>query len=254
MAHSSLLGIDEVPGTPPGHDTEALGPSDTSDSGSDVAGLADLDDGDPGLPVDFAIDVDNAHPATSFEAIGGGSDSDSAGTGERRSAGGDAGLREGADISPDRVVFDPNTGEPADGVLDDVFDDSPRPEGGVDAPLYASAFEASSVDAHLDELAQEVDEDDEDDADGLRRRAAAIPAGGGDDENEEVEPPLPGGTHPKAQGPAKPHGHHPSRRERDHGLGGPEPDVPEPTPPPVNDPSDEGVNDEGDDVVVVPNR
>ena len=70
----------------------------------------------------------------------------------------------------------------------------------------------------------------------------------------EVEPPLPGGTHPKAQGPAKPHGHHPSRRERDHGLGGPEPDVPEPTPPPVNDPSDEGVNDEGDDVVVVPNR
>ena len=64
MAHSSLLGIDEVPGTPPGHDTEALGPSDTSDSGSDVAGLADLDDGDPGLPVDYAIDVDSAHPAT----------------------------------------------------------------------------------------------------------------------------------------------------------------------------------------------
>ena len=219
MAHSSLLGIDDVPGSPPGHDTEALGPSDTSDSGSDVAGLADLDDGDPGLPVDIATDVDSEHPDTSFEALADGSDTDSAGTGERRSAGGDAGLREGADIAPDRVVFDPNTGAPADSALDDVLDDSPRPEGGVDALLYADAD--------------------------------------GDEENEEVEPPPPGGTHPRAQGghaPAKPHGHHPSRRERDHGLTGPDPDVPAQTPPPVNDPSDEGVNDEGDDVVVVPKK
>jgi hypothetical protein len=223
MAHSSLLGIDEVPETPPGRDTEALGPSDTSDSGSDVAGLADLDDGDPGLPVDVATDVDSERPDTSFETIGDGSDTDSAGTGERRSAGGDGGLREGADIAPDRVVFDPNTGAPADGALDDVFDDSPRPAGGVDAPLYASDAEASN---------------------------------GGDDENEEVEPPAPGGAHPKAQGhaPAKPHGHHPSRREKDHGLTGPDPDVPAQTPPPVDDPSDEGVNDEGDDVVVVPKK
>lgn len=231
MAHSSLLGIDEVPGSPPGHDTEALGPSDTSDSGSDVAGLAGLDDGDPGLPVDIATDVDSEHPDTSFEAIADGSDTDSAGTGERRSAGGDSGLREGADIAPDRIVFDPNTGAPADGALDDVFDDSPHAEGGVDALLYASASEASSVEDDLDALADERD-----------------------DENEEVEPRAPGGAHPKAHSPAKPHGHHPSRRERDHGLTGPDPDVPAQTPPPLDDPSDEGVNDEGDDVVVVPKK
>ena len=220
MAHSSLLGIDEVPRSPPGHDTEALGPSDTSDSGSDIAGLADVDEGDPGLPVDIATDVDSERPDTSFEAIADGSDTDSAGTGERRSAGGDAGLREAADIAPDRIVFDPDTGAPGDGVLDDVLDDSPRPEGGVDALLYASASEASE----------------------------------GDDENDEVEPPLRGGAQPKAQGPAKPHGHHPSRREKDHGLSGPEPDVPAQTPPPLDDPSDEGVNDEGDDVVLGPKK
>jgi hypothetical protein len=56
MAHSSLLGIDEVPESPPGHDTEALGPRDTSDSGSDVDGLADREDGDPGMTVDNASD------------------------------------------------------------------------------------------------------------------------------------------------------------------------------------------------------
>ena len=246
MAHSSLLGIDPVPTTPAGRDSEALGPSDSSDSGSDVAGLADRDEGDPGLPVDVATGEDSAHPETSFEALAEGSDTDATGTGERRSAGGDAGLREGADISPDRVVFDPNTGAPADGVLDDVLDDSPQPEGGVDAPLYASDAEASTDAAHVEAEDEGEDEELGAAAEDTRRRAAA--AGGEHDENEEVEPPPPGGSHPRA------HSHHPARRERDHGLSGPEPDVPAQTPPPVNDPGDEGVNDEGDDTVVVPKK
>jgi hypothetical protein len=246
MAHSSLLGIDPVPTTPAGRDSEALGPSDSSDSGSDVAGLADRDEGDPGLPVDVATGEDSAHPETSFEALAEGSDTDATGTGERRSAGGDAGLREGADISPDRVVFDPNTGAPADGVLDDVLDGSPQPEGGVDAPLYASDAEASTDAAHVEAEDEGEDEELGAAAEDTRRRAAA--AGGEHDENEEVEPPPPGGSHPRA------HSHHPARRERDHGLSGPEPDAPAQTPPPVNDPGDEGVNDEGDDTVVVPKK
>jgi len=148
MAHSSLLGIDPVAKTPSGRDSEALGPSDTSDSGSDVAGLADENDGDPGLPSDVATGGDSEHPETSFEAIGEGSNTDSTGTGERRSAAGDAGSRDGADIAPDRVVFDPDTGAPADGVLD--------MQGGDEAPLYASASEAGAI-ADADD---EADDDD----------------------------------------------------------------------------------------------
>ena len=248
MAHSSLLGIDPVPTTPAGRDSEALGPSDSSDSGSDVAGLADRDEGDPGLPVDVATGEDSAHPETSFEALAEGSDTDATGTGERRSAGGAAGLREGADISPDRVVFDPNTGAPADGVLDDVLDGSPQPEGGVDAPLYASDAEASTDAAHVEAEDEGEDEELGAAAEDTPRRRRAVAAGGEHDENEEVEPPPPGGSHPRA------HSHHPARRERDHGLSGPEPDAPAQTPPPVNDPGDEGVNDEGDDTVVVPKK
>ena len=38
MAHSNLLGGDTLPGQPTGNDTESLGTSDNSDSGSDVVG------------------------------------------------------------------------------------------------------------------------------------------------------------------------------------------------------------------------
>ena len=38
MAHSNLLGGDMLPGQPSGNDTESLGTSDNSDSGSDVVG------------------------------------------------------------------------------------------------------------------------------------------------------------------------------------------------------------------------
>jgi len=65
-----------------GHGTEALGPSDSSDSGSDVhGGGADRQIGDAGLD----------------------SDSDRSGTGERLGATPDIEFEEGADIAPDRI-------------------------------------------------------------------------------------------------------------------------------------------------------
>jgi hypothetical protein len=63
-----------------GHGTGALGPSDSSDSGSDVQGAAEAL-GDAGLD----------------------SDTDRNGTGERSSAAPDSEMKEGADIAPDHI-------------------------------------------------------------------------------------------------------------------------------------------------------
>jgi hypothetical protein len=74
MAYSSIYGADVAPTQPSGRESELLGPSDNSDSGSDTIGTSE------------------AH-----------ADSDSRGTGERGAvAGSDA--REGGDILPDRIV------------------------------------------------------------------------------------------------------------------------------------------------------
>jgi hypothetical protein len=75
MAYSSILGADKAPAQPSGRDSDALGPSDNSDSGSDAVGP--------------------------FEAL---ADSDSAGTGERGAVTPGMEEREGADILPDHVV------------------------------------------------------------------------------------------------------------------------------------------------------
>lgn len=74
MAYSSILGADPAPAQPAGRGSDALGPSDNSDSGSDAIGTREVH-----------------------------ADSDGPGTGER---GGVAGIdaEEGADIAPDRVV------------------------------------------------------------------------------------------------------------------------------------------------------
>ena len=74
MAYSSILGAEVAPSQPSGRDAELLGPSDSSDSGSDALG------------------TDELH-----------ADSDSRGTGERGVVAGSDG-REGGDILPDRVV------------------------------------------------------------------------------------------------------------------------------------------------------
>ncbi|MET0918411.1 MAG: hypothetical protein ABWY07_08330 [Burkholderiales bacterium] len=125
MANSSILGGDHAPAYPRGTDTDALGPSDSSDSGSDVQ--VDLgrsampDEGSEGaLPI--------AHHGSS----------DAAGTGERGAADG-RDVDEGADILPDRI------GTVPDDALDAAIS--------IDDPGAAS----------VEELA--VSEDDENDGD-----------------------------------------------------------------------------------------
>jgi hypothetical protein len=89
MANSSILGGDHPPARPQGTDVDALGPSDTSDSGSDVQ----TDLGRLALP-----------DATSEGAlpISHDSTSDAAGTGERASADASAPHND-PDVLPDRV-------------------------------------------------------------------------------------------------------------------------------------------------------
>lgn len=90
MARSSLLGIEPSPAEPAGRDKASLGPSDSSDSGSDVMGLdGDDDDADPGLPVDVALRDDQAAPLPLGESLPAGE--------------GGTGVRDGADIGVDRV-------------------------------------------------------------------------------------------------------------------------------------------------------
>lgn len=87
MEHSPLLGLDDD-GLPvrPGHGTAALGPSDTSDSASDIAG----------------VDVDGSlHGMGSF-------DTDSTGTGELMGTADGQHVREAADILPDHVETAPD--------------------------------------------------------------------------------------------------------------------------------------------------
>ena len=114
MAHSSLIGIDRAALEPAGRDIATLGPSDSSDSGSDMSGIDEEGGNEPTEPVDVALRGD-AHRGS--VETGDGSASDSAGTGENRSAAGDAGGPDGADISVDRV-FDASD-ENADDVLSD---------------------------------------------------------------------------------------------------------------------------------------
>ena len=100
---SSTLDPDNVP-TPgntetSGSDTGALGPSDSSDSGSDIAGAKRHDfDRDTELD-EHALETGDAELA---------SDTDRAGTGERSAADGDSTLIDDADISPDRIIDTPD--------------------------------------------------------------------------------------------------------------------------------------------------
>lgn len=122
MAYSSILGAEQAPSQPSGRDTELLGPSDTSDTGSDVVGTQGLH-----------------------------ADSDSAGTGERGSVTpGDA--VEGADILPDRIVRPGADGEfeDAEGADDALASGEGFPAADIDAQ------ELTDLDADSD-----ADRDDE---------------------------------------------------------------------------------------------
>lgn len=109
MAGSSSLDPDNFPQTPDrtlgrGHGTRALGPSDSSDSGSDVqGGSAAADIGD--------ADLD--------------SDTDAGGTGERAAVGRDNGAPDGADIDVDHVETVPEAAIPRQRRGDDDSDDEP---------------------------------------------------------------------------------------------------------------------------------
>ncbi len=133
MGRSSLLGVERTRTEAPGHDTGTLGPSDSSDSGSDMVGVADVDTADPALPVDVALRDDVQRPSVSPDGLSG-SSSDAAGTGERRSAGADAGVREAADISVDCIVAPiggfsaPVEREASGELVDDDVDDDADPD------------------------------------------------------------------------------------------------------------------------------
>ena len=111
-----------------GHDNASLGPSDSSDSGSDVAGAKRH-------PFDVDSELDN-HALEAGEAELA-SDSDRAGTGERAAADGDSTLEENEDIDVDRI-------EGAAG-------DEP-----VDDDVTAELIEGSTEDELLDEDDEET--------------------------------------------------------------------------------------------------
>jgi hypothetical protein len=112
MARRSILGSDESPSLPPGHDIESLGPSDLSDTGSDVQGSLDLNETDQKLsdlhtrPKREDSLQQELHRA----------DSDTGGTGERASAVLSEDALDGGDIAPDQIVSSPDA--PLDEALD----------------------------------------------------------------------------------------------------------------------------------------
>lgn len=111
---SSTLDPENIPGPDrrlgKGHGTSALGPSDTSDSGSDVqSGLRWTQEADIGLDKGTYEDPDSGRrDATAGPDIGDAeldSDTDSAGTGERATAGRDLDIETGDDIDTDHIDY-----------------------------------------------------------------------------------------------------------------------------------------------------
>jgi hypothetical protein len=123
MTGSSTLDPDNFPEPPDrnvgrGKGVDALGPSDISDTGSDVvggSGFAENLDKDQLLDLDEGTtsDMEASHAGdTAGPDIGDAnfdSDSDVGGTGERASAGRDTIVKDGADISTDHVEVIPDT-------------------------------------------------------------------------------------------------------------------------------------------------
>ena len=156
MGHSSLLGTDLADAEPAGRDTAALGPGDNSDSGSDVAGLEQQDTEDTTLPVDVAMRDDAHHNLMPAEALHG-SASDASGTGERRSAGSDAGS-EAADIGIDRI-FTPGA-EEGDG---DGDEDEDADLEFIDRAEAGDPLE-DEEEAEIDRVAEDAEDDDSEQA------------------------------------------------------------------------------------------
>jgi len=133
MSGTSTLDPDNFPQAPDrvlgrGHGTGALGPSDTSDSGSDVQGGSGLAqqieetnlDGGTNEDVDQGTARGTAGPDVGDADLD--SDSDSGGTGERATVGRDTTSPDGADINVDHIETIPFAGENG---LDDEEDVAP---------------------------------------------------------------------------------------------------------------------------------
>ncbi|KRB06449.1 hypothetical protein [Rhizobacter sp. Root16D2] len=120
MSNSSILGGERAAPRAIGRDVDALGPSDSSDSGSDVQGERTM-----------PTDADNPGELGALP-VNRDSDSDASGTGERGSATGD-GRDDAADILPDHLVANPTwdtnaAGRPfasddVEGIADDAEED-----------------------------------------------------------------------------------------------------------------------------------
>lgn len=129
MADSTL---DVVPSTPPvtdkGHGTRALGPSDTSDSGSDLQGPGIYEIDADVLDLDSGTNEDVAQGTGAGRDIGDAdldSDSDAGGTGERASAGRDIDADAATDIAPDRLLGSkaPIPADALDSIASEAIDD-----------------------------------------------------------------------------------------------------------------------------------
>ena len=122
MTGTSTLDPDNFPEAPDrslgkGHGVDALGPSDLSDTGSDVVGGPGFATNiDPEQTLDFdggtTSDLEAGHAGeTAGPDVGDADfsgDSDRSGTGERAAAGRDAVARDGADIDTDHVESIPD--------------------------------------------------------------------------------------------------------------------------------------------------
>jgi hypothetical protein len=89
-----------------GHGTDALGPSDTSDSASDITGGPGLIEGDViGLDHGTNEDIEGRTQTAGADIGDAGldSDSDSVGTGEHMTAGREPGGRANRDVLPDHI-------------------------------------------------------------------------------------------------------------------------------------------------------
>ncbi|MCA8323053.1 chemotaxis protein [Burkholderia cepacia] len=126
---NSTLNPDNEPAGPDddnasrGRDGRALGPSDSSDSGSDTAGARRH-------PFDIDSPLDEHALERGDASLD--SDTDRAGTGERASADGDSTFVEGADIEPDRTerLSGPDRDEES-AAPDDPDDPDDRGAGGA---------------------------------------------------------------------------------------------------------------------------
>src|SRR5262245_36226529 len=115
MTGSSTLDPDNFPeenrqpNKPKGHDTRSLGPSDSSDSGSDMAGPGLIDDDalnlDRGTNEDTEAGRDDiADAGASIGDDDMDDNSDRFGTGERRAAGKEPSVAANNDLGIDRIV------------------------------------------------------------------------------------------------------------------------------------------------------